>query len=134
MASALHLDRPFFGSRRMAVTLGVGRTRIRRLMRILGIEAHYPKHATYCSERNDPSVRAWASARKVEFPTGRATSMKVRFSGRRTTAVGRTATIRQASQTTSFFAKRRPLWNSLSLLVLAKSHGTKGNWSDKRPQ
>lgn len=40
--SALYLDRPFFGSRRMAVTLGVGRTRIRRLMRILGIEAHYP--------------------------------------------------------------------------------------------
>jgi len=39
----LYLDRPFFGSRRMAVTLGVGRTRIRRLMRILGIEAHYPK-------------------------------------------------------------------------------------------
>jgi len=43
VASALYLDRPFFGSRRMAVTLGVGRTRIRRLMRILGIEAHYPK-------------------------------------------------------------------------------------------
>lgn len=41
VASALYLDRPFFGSRRMAVTLGVGRTRIRRLMRILGIEAHY---------------------------------------------------------------------------------------------
>ena len=39
----LYLDRPFFGSRRMAVTLGVGRTRIRRLMRILGIEALYPK-------------------------------------------------------------------------------------------
>jgi hypothetical protein len=43
VASALHLDRPFFGSRRTAVTLGVGRTRIRRPMRILGIEAHYPK-------------------------------------------------------------------------------------------
>jgi putative transposase len=43
VASALYLDRPFFGSRRMAVTLGVGRTRIRRLMRILAIEAHYPK-------------------------------------------------------------------------------------------
>src|SRR6516164_6902707 len=43
VASALYLDRPFFGSRRMAVTLGVGRTGIRRLMRILGIEAHYPK-------------------------------------------------------------------------------------------
>jgi putative transposase len=40
VASALYLDRPFFGSRRIAVTLGVDRTRIRRLMRILGIEAH----------------------------------------------------------------------------------------------
>ena len=38
----LYLERPFFGSRRMAVTLGVGRTRTRRLMRILGIEALYP--------------------------------------------------------------------------------------------
>ena len=35
-ASALYLDRPFFRSRRMAA-------RIRRPMRILGIEAHYPK-------------------------------------------------------------------------------------------
>jgi transposase InsO family protein len=43
-ASALYLDRPFFGSRRMAVTLGVGRTRIRRLMRIPRIEAYYLKH------------------------------------------------------------------------------------------
>ena len=31
---------PFFGSRRMAVTLEVNRKRIQRLMRILGIEAH----------------------------------------------------------------------------------------------
>src|SRR5438552_16316566 len=37
------MDCPFFGSRRMAVTLEVGRKRIRRLMRILGIEALYPK-------------------------------------------------------------------------------------------
>src|SRR3984957_6059943 len=34
---------PFFGSRRMAVTLEVNRKRIQRLMRILGIEALYPK-------------------------------------------------------------------------------------------
>jgi putative transposase len=34
---------PFFGSRKMAVELGVGRDRARRLMRILEIEAHYPK-------------------------------------------------------------------------------------------
>lgn len=39
----LYLDYPFFGSRKMAVELGVNRKRVQRLMRILGIEAHYPK-------------------------------------------------------------------------------------------
>ena len=39
----LYLQRPFFGSRRMAITLEVNRKRIQRLMRILGVEAHYPK-------------------------------------------------------------------------------------------
>ena len=39
----LYLEFPFFGSRRMAVTLGVNRKRIQRLMRILGIEALYPQ-------------------------------------------------------------------------------------------
>jgi putative transposase len=39
----LYLQRPFFGSRRMAVTLGVNRKRVQRLMRIAGIEAIYPK-------------------------------------------------------------------------------------------
>jgi putative transposase len=39
----LYLLWPFFGSRRMAVTLDVNRKRIQRLMRILGIEALYPK-------------------------------------------------------------------------------------------
>ena len=39
----LYLKRPFFGSRKMAVELEVNRKRIQRLMRILGIEAHYPK-------------------------------------------------------------------------------------------
>ena len=39
----LYMECPFFGSRRMAVTLEVNRKRIQRLMRILGIEAHYPK-------------------------------------------------------------------------------------------
>jgi putative transposase len=38
-----YMECPFFGSRRMAVTLKVNRKRIQRLMRILGIEAHYPK-------------------------------------------------------------------------------------------
>jgi putative transposase len=39
----LYMEYPFFGSRRMAVTLEVNRKRIQRLMRILGIEALYPK-------------------------------------------------------------------------------------------
>ena len=39
----LYLKRPFFGSRKMAVDLEVNRKRIQRLMRILGIEAHYRK-------------------------------------------------------------------------------------------
>jgi len=39
----LYLECPFYGSRRMAVTLGVNRKRIQRLMRMLGIEAIYPK-------------------------------------------------------------------------------------------
>jgi putative transposase len=39
----LYLDSPFLGSRRMAVMLEVNRKRIQRLMRILGIEALYPK-------------------------------------------------------------------------------------------
>lgn len=37
------MDCPFYGSRRMTVMLGVNRKRIQRLMRILGIEAIYPK-------------------------------------------------------------------------------------------
>ena len=39
----LYMELPFFGSRRMAVTLEVNRKRIQRLMGILGIEALYPK-------------------------------------------------------------------------------------------
>ena len=39
----LYLKRPFYGSRKMAVELEVNRKRIQRLMRILGIEALYPK-------------------------------------------------------------------------------------------
>ena len=41
----LYMKRPFYGSRKMAVELDVNRKRIQRLMRILGIEAHYPNPA-----------------------------------------------------------------------------------------
>jgi putative transposase len=47
----VHLERPYYGSRRMAVELrrrglAIGRARVRRLMRIMGIVATYPKPRT----------------------------------------------------------------------------------------
>jgi len=39
----LYTKRPYFGSRRIAVELGVNRKRVQRLMRVMGIEAIYPK-------------------------------------------------------------------------------------------
>ncbi len=42
----LYLARPFFGSRRMAERFGVGRQRVQRLMRLMGIMAVYPKPRT----------------------------------------------------------------------------------------
>lgn len=39
----LHMEYPFLGSRRLAEATGANRKRIRRLMRIVGIEALYPK-------------------------------------------------------------------------------------------
>lgn len=38
-----YMEMPFFGSRRMAKWLGVNRKRMQRLMRVMGIEALYPK-------------------------------------------------------------------------------------------
>ena len=42
----LYLQRPFFGSRKMAAQLGVNRKRIQRLMRRMGLQAIYPKRRT----------------------------------------------------------------------------------------
>jgi putative transposase len=41
-----YLATPFFGSRRMALELGVNRKRVQRLMRRMGLEAIYPKPRT----------------------------------------------------------------------------------------
>jgi putative transposase len=41
-----YLKTPFFGSRKMARTFGCNRKRIQRLMRLMGIEAIYPKRRT----------------------------------------------------------------------------------------
>jgi len=42
----LYLKWPFYGSRRMARVLGVNRKRVQRLMRVMGIEAIYPRRHT----------------------------------------------------------------------------------------
>lgn len=41
-----YLATPFYGSRRMSVMLNVNRKRVQRLMRLMGIEAIYPKRRT----------------------------------------------------------------------------------------
>jgi len=41
-----YLRTPFYGSRKLAVVLGVNRKRVQRLMRVMGIEAIYPKRRT----------------------------------------------------------------------------------------
>ena len=42
----LYLQWPFLGSRKLALTLGVNRKRVQRLMRLMGIEAVGPKRLT----------------------------------------------------------------------------------------
>ncbi len=41
-----YLQTPFYGSRKLAVMLGVNRKRVQRLMRVMGLEAIYPKRRT----------------------------------------------------------------------------------------
>jgi putative transposase len=41
-----YLATPFYGSRKMARVLGVNRKRVQRLMRLMGLEAVYPKRRT----------------------------------------------------------------------------------------
>jgi putative transposase len=41
-----YLATPFYGSRRLAFVLGVNRKRVQRLMRLMGIEAIYPRRRT----------------------------------------------------------------------------------------
>lgn len=42
----VYLKRPYFGSRRIALELDVNRKRVQRLMRVMGLEAIYPKPRT----------------------------------------------------------------------------------------
>ena len=42
----LYTEHPFYGSRRIAEEFGVSRSRVQRLMRLMNIEAIYPKKRT----------------------------------------------------------------------------------------
>lgn len=42
----IYLCHPYYGARRMAVALGVNRKRTQRLMRLMGLDAIYPKRST----------------------------------------------------------------------------------------
>jgi len=47
-----YLRTPFYGSRKMAEVLGVNRKRVQRLMRLMGLEAIYPKPHTTQRDRD----------------------------------------------------------------------------------
>src|SRR5580658_4498494 len=77
----LHLELPFYGSRRMTFELnkedrGVNRKRVRRLMRLMGIEALVPRPGTEQS-------RAWAQ--DIPLPAARPEDCRAepRMGGRR---------------------------------------------------
>ncbi|MDR0610511.1 MAG: IS3 family transposase, partial [Planctomycetaceae bacterium] len=41
-----HFEHPSFGSRRLGVQFGISRSKAKRLMQLLHLEATYPKHKT----------------------------------------------------------------------------------------
>ena len=47
-----YLRTPFYGSRKLAVVLGANRKRVQRLMRVMGIEAVYPRRRTTLRPRD----------------------------------------------------------------------------------
>lgn len=69
----LHLQRPFYGSRRVVATLkadgwAVGRTRIMRLMRLMGLEGQAPKPKTSTPSPEHPVYPYLLRNRKIERP------------------------------------------------------------------
>jgi putative transposase len=42
----LYMERPFFGTRKIQKRFGINRKRAQRLMRLLGLEAVFPKRST----------------------------------------------------------------------------------------
>ena len=82
----LHLELPFYGSRRMTFELnkagrGVNRKRVRRLMRVMGIEALVPRPGT---------SKARARAQDIPLPAARREDCRAepRVGGRRECAAG----------------------------------------------
>ncbi|MHC4886548.1 MAG: IS3 family transposase [Planctomycetota bacterium] len=70
----LHLKRPFFGSRRLALDLTtpgvpVGRGRVRRLMRFMGLRATYPRPRTTIPARDHPKYPYLLRDLAIERPS-----------------------------------------------------------------
>ena len=68
----LHLELPFYGSRRMTLELnkegrGVNRKRVRRLMRVMGLEALVPRHGASKAAPGH-KIYPYLLARRVDLP------------------------------------------------------------------
>ena len=77
-----YLQTPFYGSRKMAMELGVNRKRVQRLMRLMGLEAIYPKRAHDATGRRTQDLSVFtAECRRSRGPTrfGPATSPTFRY-------------------------------------------------------
>ena len=56
-----YLETPFYGSRKMAETFGVNRKRVQRLMRVMGMEAIYPKPRLTQAQRRASHLPVFAA-------------------------------------------------------------------------
>jgi hypothetical protein len=61
-----YLQTPFYGSRKMAIELGINRKRAQRLMRRMGLETIYRKRATSRALDNVLVERLWRSVKYEE--------------------------------------------------------------------
>lgn len=66
----MHLQRPFYGSRRLRDWLqdegyDVGRKRVRRLMRLMGIRALYPRPHTRPTRNFPAALKHWRFDRRI---------------------------------------------------------------------
>ena len=78
-----YMATPFYGSRKLAEVLGVNRKRVQRLMRLMGLEAIYPRPRTTLRVGNTGLIRIccgrWRWCGRIRY--GPATSRTFRCRG-----------------------------------------------------